>query len=87
MEHELRQSRIALRLAEPAGSTTRSARSSTTPRCWTWDGDDIAMKARKYDHPLRSLAGAAGMLHMVGREQPLLHRFKVGLDFAVVRCA
>jgi hypothetical protein len=48
-----------------------------------WFGDDIAMKATKYDHPLRSAAGARAMLRLIGRGQPLLHRFKVGLEFAV----
>ena len=96
MEHVLRQSRIALRLAELAGldDEQRSVVYYTSllvnVGCHSdaheqakWFGDDIAMKARKYDHPLRSVAGAAGMLHMVGRGQPLLHRFKVGLEFAV----
>jgi len=96
MEHVLRQSRIALRLAELAGlddgqrSVVYYTSLLVNVGCHSdaheqakWFGDDIAMKARKYDHPLRSVAGTAGMLHMVGRGKPFLHRFKVGLEFAV----
>jgi HD-GYP domain-containing protein (c-di-GMP phosphodiesterase class II) len=96
MEHVLRQSRIALRLAELAGldDSQRSVVYYTSllvnVGCHSdaheqakWFGDDIAMKSRKYDHPLRSVAGAVGMLRLVGRGQPLLHRFRVGLEFAV----
>jgi HD-GYP domain-containing protein (c-di-GMP phosphodiesterase class II) len=96
MEHVLRQSRIALRLAELAGldDAQRSVVYYTSllvnVGCHSdaheqakWFGDDIAMKSRKYDHPLRSVTGALSMLRLVGRGQPMLHRFKVGLEFAV----
>jgi len=96
MEHVLRQSRIALRLAELAGlddgqrSVVYYTSLLVNVGCHSdaheqakWFGDDIAMKATKYDHPLRSAAGARAMLRLIGRGQPLLHRFKVGLEFAV----
>jgi HD-GYP domain-containing protein (c-di-GMP phosphodiesterase class II) len=96
MEHVLRQSRIALRLAELArlDDAQRSVVYYTSllvnVGCHSdaheqakWFGDDIAMKARKYEHPLRSVAGAVGMLRLLGRGQPVLGRFKVGLEFAV----
>lgn len=96
MEHVLRQSLIALRLAELAGldDVQRSVVYYTSllvnVGCHSdaheqakWFGDDIAMKATKYDHPPRSVTGAVAMLGLIGRGQPLLHRFKVGLEFAV----
>jgi hypothetical protein len=71
MEHVLRQSRIALRLAELAGlddgqrSVVYYTSLLVNVGCHSdaheqakWFGDDIAMKATKYDHPLRSAAGA-----------------------------
>src|SRR6478609_2291405 len=67
MEHVLRQSRIALRLAELAGlddgqrSVVYYTSLLVNVGCHSdaheqakWFGDDIAMKATKYDHPLRS---------------------------------
>src|SRR6516162_9436344 len=67
MEHVLRQCLIALRLAECAGldDDARAAVYYTAllvnVRCHTdaheqakWFGDDIAMKASKYDHGQRS---------------------------------
>jgi hypothetical protein len=96
MEHVLRQSRIALRLAELAGlddgqrSIVYYTSLLVNVGCHSdaheqakWFGDDTAMKSRKYDHPMLSVAGAVGMLRLLGRGQPLLHRFKIGLEFAV----
>ena len=96
MEHVLRQCMIALRLAECAGvdETGRSIVYYTAllvnVGCHSdaheqakWFGDDIAMKSTKYDHELGSASGVLAMLRMVGSGNPPLHRFRVGLEFAV----
>ena len=48
-----------------------------------WFGDDIALKSGKYDHGVRSLRAAAATMSLVGSGNPPLHRFRVGLEFAV----
>ena len=48
-----------------------------------WFGDDIALKSGKYDHEMRSLRGAAAALRLVGSGNPPLHRFRVGIEFAI----
>ena len=48
-----------------------------------WFGDDIALKSTKYDHDFRSVRAAAATLSLVGSGNPPLHRFRVGLEFAV----
>jgi HD-GYP domain-containing protein (c-di-GMP phosphodiesterase class II) len=96
MEHVLRQCLIALRLAERQGLTDeeRAAVYYTAllinVGCHTdaheqakWFGDDIAMKSTKYDHEFRSVRGAAAGLRMIGSGAPALHRFRVGLEFAL----
>ena len=96
MEHVLRQCMIALRLAECAGldETERSVVYYTAllvnVGCHSdaheqakWFGDDIAMKSTKYDHEIGSVGGVLAMLRMVGSGNPPLHRFRVGLEFAV----
>jgi HD-GYP domain-containing protein (c-di-GMP phosphodiesterase class II) len=96
MEHVLRQCMIALRLAEFAG-LDESERSvvyysallvnvgchSDAHEQSKWFGDDIAMKSTKYEHELGSAAGALAMLRMVGGGNSPLHRFRVGMEFAV----
>jgi HD-GYP domain-containing protein (c-di-GMP phosphodiesterase class II) len=96
MEHVLRQCLIALRLAERIG-LDEDARANVyytalliNVGCHTdaheqakWFGDDIAMKSTKYDHEYRSLGGAATMIKMLGSGNPPLHRFRIGLEFAV----
>jgi HD-GYP domain-containing protein (c-di-GMP phosphodiesterase class II) len=96
MEHVLRQCMIALRLAEFAG-LDESERSvvyytgllvnvgchSDAHEQSKWFGDDIAMKSTKYDHELGSAAGALSMLAMIGSGNSPLHRFRVGMEFAV----
>jgi HD-GYP domain-containing protein (c-di-GMP phosphodiesterase class II) len=96
MEHVLRQCMIALRLAETAGLSDE-ARSvvyytallvnvgchSDAHEQARWFGDDIAMKATKYDHELGGVGGALAMMRMLGRGNPPLHRFRVGVEFAV----
>jgi HD-GYP domain-containing protein (c-di-GMP phosphodiesterase class II) len=96
MEHVLRQCMIALRLAECAGvnETGRSVVYYTAllvnVGCHSdaheqakWFGDDIAMRSTKYDHELGTVGGMLAMLRMVGSGNPPLHRFRVGLEFAV----
>ena len=96
MEHVLRQCMIALRLAEcvGVGDEERSVVYYTAllvnVGCHSdaheqakWFGDDIALKSGKYDHELGSLSGLLASLRMVGSGNPPLHRFRVGLEFAV----
>ena len=96
MEHVLRQCLIALRLAERVdlGEEERSVVYYTAllinVGCHSdaheqakWFGDDIAMKSGKYDHELGSISGALAMLRLIGSGNPPLHRFRVGVEFAV----
>jgi HD-GYP domain-containing protein (c-di-GMP phosphodiesterase class II) len=96
MEHVLRQCLIALRLADRLGldEEGRAAVYYTalliSVGCHAdaheqakWFGDDIALKAGKYRHELRSVRGAAATMRMLGAGRPPLHRFRVGLEFAV----
>jgi HD-GYP domain-containing protein (c-di-GMP phosphodiesterase class II) len=48
-----------------------------------WFGDDIALKAAKYDHDIRSPRAAAAMIRRVGAGNPPFHRFRVGLEFVL----
>src|SRR6201988_4506339 len=94
MEHVLRQSLIALRLADRVG-VDEQARVAvyytallTNVGCHSdaheqakWFGDDIAMKSTKYDHPFHSLRAALAGLSLIGSGNPPLHRFRVGLEF------
>ena len=79
MEHVLRQCLIALRLGEAAGvdEAQRAAVYYTalllTVGCHSdaheqakWFGDDIAMKATKYDYEPRSMRAVAGGLRLLG---------------------
>jgi HD-GYP domain-containing protein (c-di-GMP phosphodiesterase class II) len=94
MDHVLRQCRIALRIAELAGldEHARSAiyysallvnvgcHSDAHEQAY-WFGDDIALKAGKYDAEPFSAADVLGMLQMLGSGGTPLHRLRVGLDF------
>jgi HD-GYP domain-containing protein (c-di-GMP phosphodiesterase class II) len=96
MEHVLRQCLIALKLAERMG-LSEEARAVVYYTallidlgCHTdaheqakWFGDDIAVKAMKYDHDMRSMRGAASAMRQLGAGQPPLHRFRIGLEYAV----
>ena len=96
MEHVLRQCMISLRLADCEGMDD-SERSdvyytallvnvgchSDAHEQAKWFGDDIAMKSTKYDYELGSAGGALAMLRMIGSGNSPLHRFRVGLEFAV----
>jgi HD-GYP domain-containing protein (c-di-GMP phosphodiesterase class II) len=96
MEHVLRQCLIASRLAERIGldEPTRAAVYYTAllvnVGCHSdaheqakWFGDDIVLKSGKYDHELGSLRGAAAGLRRLGSGNPPLHRFRIGLEFAI----
>ncbi len=96
MEHVLRQCLIALRLAERIGlddeerSVVYYTALLVNVGCHSdaheqakWFGDDIELKALKYDHEFRSLRGALASLRLVGSGNPPLHRFRVGFEFAV----
>jgi HD-GYP domain-containing protein (c-di-GMP phosphodiesterase class II) len=96
MEHVLRQCLIALRLGEALG-LDESERADVyytallvNVGCHTdaheqakWFGDDIAVKAIKYDYEPRSLRMAASGLRFLGSGHPPLHRFRLGLEFVV----
>jgi len=96
MEHVLRESMIALRLADRIGldETERSTVYYTgllvNVGCHSdaheqakWFGDDIALKSGKYEHDFRSLRAAAATMSLIGSGNPPLHRFRVGLEFAI----
>jgi HD-GYP domain-containing protein (c-di-GMP phosphodiesterase class II) len=96
MEHVLRQCLIALRLAERVGldDEQRAVVYYTSllvnVGCHTdaheqakWFGDDIALKANKYAYKMPSVRGTAATLKLLGSGNPPLHRFVVGLEFAV----
>ena len=95
MEHVLRQCIIALRLSERLGldEEARSAVYYTAllvnVGCHSdaheqakWFGDDISLKAGKYEHDMVGFRSAAGMLLRLGAGSPPLHRFRTGLEFA-----
>jgi HD-GYP domain-containing protein (c-di-GMP phosphodiesterase class II) len=96
MEHVLRQCWIALRLAECLGldreqrSTVYYAALLTNVGCHTdaheqakWFGDDIGLKADKYVYGLHGARSAVAGIRRLGAGQPLLHRFRIGLNFAL----
>ena len=96
MEHVLRQCLISLRLAEQLGLDDVERADvyytallinvgchSDAHEQAKWFGDDFASKAIKYDHEPRSLRMMATGLSYLGRGQPPLHRFRLGLEFAL----
>jgi HD-GYP domain-containing protein (c-di-GMP phosphodiesterase class II) len=96
MEHVLRQCLIALRLAEGMGLDEEQRAvvyytallvnvgcHSDAHEQAKWFGDDIAVKSIKYDHEPRSLRMAAEGMRMLGSGHPPLHRFRLGLEFAL----
>ncbi|HEY0871724.1 MAG TPA: HD domain-containing phosphohydrolase [Acidothermaceae bacterium] len=96
MEHVLRQCLIALRVADRIGlddeqrSVVYYTALLVNVGCHAdaheqakWFGDDIELKSHKYDHEFRSVRGALASLRLVGSGNPPLHRFRVGLEFAV----
>ena len=96
MEHVLRQCLIALRLAEGSGLDAEQRAvvyytallvnvgcHSDAHEQAKWFGDDIALKSIKYDHEPRSLRMAATGMRFLGSGHPPLHRFRLGLEFAL----
>ena len=96
MEHVLRQCLIALRLAERIGLDEQERAvvyytallinvgcHSDAHEQAKWFGDDIALKSSKYDHEVRSARGAAAAMRLIGAGNPPLHRFRIGLEFAL----
>jgi HD-GYP domain-containing protein (c-di-GMP phosphodiesterase class II) len=96
MEHVLRQCLIALRIAERLGLDDEARGSvyytallinvgchSDAHEQAKWFGDDIALKSDKYAHELRSVRAAVAGMRRLGAGHPALHRFRVGLEFAI----
>ena len=96
MEHMLRQCLIALRLAERIGLDEQRRADvyytallvgvgchSDAHEQAKWFGDDIALKAGKYDHEFRSLRAAAAGMRRLGSGHAGSHRFRVALEFAL----
>src|SRR6185437_839924 len=96
MEHVLRQTLIALRLAERAGlNEQRRADVYYTALLVTvgchadayeqakWFGDDIELKATKYGpHDARSVRAVVENMRRIGSGNPPLHRLRVQLGLA-----
>src|SRR5262249_22300487 len=96
MEHVLRQCLIALRVAERLGLGEQERAvvyytallvnvgcHSDAHEQAKWFGDDIASKAIKYDHDMRSARMATAGLRFLGAGHRPLHRFRLGLEFFV----
>jgi hypothetical protein len=92
----LRQCLIALRLGERLGldEQTRAVVYYTAllvnVGCHSdaheqakWFGDDLTVKATKYDHPLGSPQAMVAGMRRLGAGNPPLHRFRIGLEFIV----
>jgi hypothetical protein len=96
MEHVLRQCLIALRIADriDLGDDVRVAVyysallvnvgcHSDAHEQAKWFGDDIALKATKFDHEPRSTREALGMVRLLGAGGSRLHRIRTSIGFAV----
>jgi HD-GYP domain-containing protein (c-di-GMP phosphodiesterase class II) len=96
MEHVLRQCLIALRLAERVGLDEEARATvyytallvdvgchSDAHEQAKWFGDDIALKSTKYDYEFHTLRGTAATMRKIGAGNPPLHRFRIGLEFAL----
>jgi len=96
MEHVLRQCLIAVRLAEGLGLEEEERAivyytallinvgcHSDAHEQAKWFGDDIAMKAGKYDHELRSVRSALSGLRMLGAGRSPLQRLQIAIEFAL----
>jgi HD-GYP domain-containing protein (c-di-GMP phosphodiesterase class II) len=96
MEHVLRQCLIALRIADQAGlgederGVVYYTALLVNVGCHTdaheqakWFGDDIAMKAGKYDYEFGTLRAAAAGVRQIGAGNAPLHRFRLGLEFVL----
>jgi HD-GYP domain-containing protein (c-di-GMP phosphodiesterase class II) len=96
MEHVLRQCVIALRLAEQleldeeeravvyyTALLVNVGCHADAHEQAKWFGDDIALKSGKYESYDRPLRAAAATVRLIGSGNPPLHRFRVGLEFAL----
>ena len=96
MEHVLRECTIALRLAErlrlddAERSTVYYTALLVNVGCHAdaheqakWFGDDIAFKSGKYKYAGPSIRGVAAAVSLIGKGNPPLHRFRVGLELAI----
>ncbi len=96
MEHVLRQRLIALRLADHAGLDEQDRAAvyytallvnigchADAHEQAKWFGDDIALKSGNYIHDLGSVRATLATMRLVGAGNPPLHRFRVGLEFAL----
>ena len=96
MEHVLRQCQISLRLAELRGMSDEDRLvvyytallvnvgcHSDAHEQAKWFGDDISLRSSKYTYDMRSVRGAAASMRLIGSGNPPLHRFRVGLEFAM----
>jgi HD-GYP domain-containing protein (c-di-GMP phosphodiesterase class II) len=96
MEHVLRQCLIALRIAERIGLGDEARAAvyysallvnvgchSDAHEQAKWFGDDIALKATKFDYEPRSGREALGMLRLLGAGGSPLHRIRTGVEFAM----
>lgn len=96
MEHVLRQCLIALRLGERIGLVEEERAvvyytallinvgcHSDAHEQAKWFGDDIELKASKYVDEMRGVRGAVAMLRQLGAGSTPLHRFRIGLEFAL----
>ena len=97
MEHVLRQTLIALRLAELAGLEERGRADVyytallVTVGCHAdaheqakWFGDDIELKSTKYGpYDARSVRAVLENMRRIGSGNPPLHRLRVGFAFAL----
>ena len=95
MEHVLRQTVIALRVAEHLGlpdherATVYYSSLLVNVGCHAdaheqakWFGDDIALRAGKYRHELRSARGSLAGLRSLGSGQAPMRRLRLGVEFA-----
>jgi HD-GYP domain-containing protein (c-di-GMP phosphodiesterase class II) len=96
MEHILRHTLIALRIAERLGldpgerSVVYFTALMIGVGCHTdaheqakWFGDDIVAKSDKYDYDGKSLRAVVSQMSKIGAGSPLLHRFRIGIEFVV----
>ncbi|HUS21322.1 MAG TPA: HD domain-containing phosphohydrolase [Aeromicrobium sp.] len=96
MEHVVRQCLIAVRLAERMGldenvrSVVYYTALLTNVGCHTdaheqakWFGDDIGLKGDKYVYGLHGARATLAGLRRLGAGHPVLHRFRIGLNFAL----
>jgi HD-GYP domain-containing protein (c-di-GMP phosphodiesterase class II) len=96
MEHALRQCLIALRLADLMGldederAVVYYTAMLVSVGCHSdaheqakWFGDDIGLKSDKFEYEFPSVRGMAATMRRIGAGNPPLHRFRIGLEFAV----